>query len=269
MQRSRPSRGMGRARRWLAENKGVILASAAVTLVAVSVCATLVAFRETAAERRHVEAAAAFVRDGARDGEDEARRDWEALWDANESICAWVTVGSAGIDLPVLSGDDGYFYLDHDVNGDWSQSGSVVLDEYCDTPDMMHCMAYGHHLYSGGMFSPLQMAYQQEVLDSLGEMVWDTPESNALVLRPLCAASVDKSYRLVRQFTFVDAAAMREWLAELCADADARVADADDLCARATRAVTCVTCSSDWAGQPERTIVTFVATQEASGKTEG
>ena len=77
-------------------------------------------------------------------------------------------------------------------------------------------------------------------------------------LHPAFSLSVDKSFAGIQRFDLPGAAETRAWLADLSAQASARADGCDDLCAHATRAVTLVTCTGNFAGGRARTLTVFV-----------
>ena len=75
---------------------------------------------------------------------------------------------------------------------------------------------------------------------------------------PAFSLSVDKSFAGIQRFDLAGAAETRAWLADLSAQAGARAEGCDDLCEHATRAVTLVTCTGNFAGGRARTLTVFV-----------
>ena len=201
--------------------------------------------------------------DAARQGE----RDWGALREVNSAIAAWVSVQGTDIDLPIVatrSEDDQDWYLTHDLWGRTSCSGTPFLDRRCNGADARHVCAYAHHMTStSGMFSQLQEAYLQERFDRLGSLKWETPE-RLVQAEPLCALRVDASWQEIQRFDWGsavrdgggqdDVADFRTWLEGIAAQADALSPQADQMLANATRCITLVTCSSDFAMQRWRTL---------------
>lgn len=187
--------------------------------------------------------------------------DWEALRARNPDISAWVSVEGTPIDYPVVSpreGDPQGFYLNHDFDRNWSFAGCPYLDPR-GTADGRHALVYGHHLnFDSEMFTYLRNAWRQEKFDTLGDMYWSTPDGGTMRLRPAFSLSVDKSFAGIQRFDLTGAAETRTWLADLSAQASARAEGCDDLCAHATRAVTLVTCTGNFAGGRARTLTVFV-----------
>ena len=184
--------------------------------------------------------------------------DWVRLRDVNPDIAAWVRVEGTEIDLPVLAPADGdmSFYLQHDLWGNWSIEGAPFLD-HRSHPDGTHRLVYGHHLFAGGQFSELQKAYEQEVFDSLGACRWVTPQGGECVALPFCALRVDAWFADIQSFEF-GGGQLETWLCGLAAHASATSRQQDELARGAHSVVTLVTCSSDFSGQPWRTLTVFV-----------
>ena len=201
--------------------------------------------------------------DAARQGE----RDWGALREVNSAIAAWVSVQGTDIDLPIVatrSEDDQAWYLTHDLWGRTSCSGTPFLDRRCDSACARHACAYAHHMTStSGMFSQLQEAYLQERFDRLGSLKWETPEG-LVQAEPLCALRVDAGWQDIQRFDWGDgtgqdadqaeADAFRAWLEGIALQADALSPQVDQMLAGASRCITLVTCSSDFAMQRWRTL---------------
>lgn len=190
------------------------------------------------------------------------RRDWAALRAQFPAVAAWVRVEGTPIDLPVAGAsseaDEGWF-LRHDLWGRESLSGTPFTDRRCGGADARNVVVYGHHMtYSDAMFSCLQRAYEQDAFDALGGMAWETPAADA-ALSPLFAVRVEETWPDIQTFGFADGGAFREWLAGMAAQAAAVSPQAGPLLLAAERCVALVTCASDWAGQPWRTVCVWCA----------
>lgn len=85
----------------------------------------------------------------------------------NPDVCAWLTVEDTNIDYPVLQGTDNTTYINTDVYGNFSLSGSIFLDcrNAADFTDS-YSLIYGHHMDGAVMFGELayfiEQAYFQE-----------------------------------------------------------------------------------------------------------
>lgn len=74
----------------------------------------------------------------------------------NEDVLGWVTVDDTHIDYPVVQGETNMEYINKDVYGEFSLSGSVFLDS-ANSPDFSdpYSLLYGHHMDNGGMFGDI------------------------------------------------------------------------------------------------------------------
>ena len=71
----------------------------------------------------------------------------------NEDVFAWLEVYGTTIDYPVVQGEDNNKYLNRDVMGEYSLSGSLFLD-YQNAPDFsdFNSIIFGHHMDKAVMF---------------------------------------------------------------------------------------------------------------------
>lgn len=171
---------------------------------------------------------------------------------------AWVEVSGTGINLPVADGSRGAsWYLTHDLWGNKSALGCPFIDSRCSSPYGPHVIVYGHHLaFTNYMFSPLHRCYQQRQFSRLGSCLWTTVKGSC-ILEPLCALSVDSSWPDILRFSFSSDEEFHAWLDAIIEASTARAPNARELSSGASRVITLVTCSSNRAGQPWRTLVLF------------
>lgn len=210
------------------------------------------------------EASVAVSEDGEEGGEeggvDASPIDWEKILSENPDAKAWLRVENTPIDYPVTQSgaDDPEYYLHHSFWREWSSEGCPFLDYRCDANGEA-MLVYGHHMTDEAqMFTSIYRTYQQDRFNEIGKALWDTPEKGQTVFTPCFAMSVDKTYAPIQTFDFSgDVEAMRSWLSEFASQATARSDDWERQCATAKRALTLVTCSSNWMGQRARTLLVF------------
>ena len=99
----------------------------------------------------------------------------------NPDVRGWITIPGTGIDHPILQGEDNVRYVNTNVYGEFSVSGSIFLDSRCsgDFSDK-YSLIYGHHMEGGRMFADLERfmdrAYLQEhqeaILTSVQGVSW-------------------------------------------------------------------------------------------------
>ena len=77
----------------------------------------------------------------------------EELLMINPDTRAWLTIDGTNIDYPVVQGEDDMDYINTDIYGEFSLSGSIFLT-CLNSPDFSdrYNLVYGHHMDNGGMF---------------------------------------------------------------------------------------------------------------------
>ena len=83
------------------------------------------------------------------------------LLEQNKDVIGWITMGDPDdpfVDNVVVQGDDNAYYLDHNLNGDYSKTGTVFAD-YREkiTPQNTpaNTILYGHNVVTGEYFAKL------------------------------------------------------------------------------------------------------------------
>lgn len=89
-----------------------------------------------------------------------------ALLAINPDICGWITVDNTNIDYPIVQGDSNFTYINKDIFGEFSLSGSIFLDfgNASDFSDF-YSLLYGHHMEYGAMFGDIDKFLSQEFMD--------------------------------------------------------------------------------------------------------
>ncbi len=78
------------------------------------------------------------------------------IWMVSEDAYAWLNLTDTNIDYPVMQGDDDYEYLNKDLYGNFSLSGSLYLTSKNNSGFTdFYNIVYGHHMDSGAMFGEL------------------------------------------------------------------------------------------------------------------
>lgn len=99
------------------------------------------------------------------------------LMEINPDVCAWLTIEGTRIDYPIVQGEDNTTYLNTDVRGDFSLSGSIFLD-YRNLRDFSdpYSLVYGHHMEGGAMFGALDSFAAEEFFDEHSQGVLYLPD---------------------------------------------------------------------------------------------
>lgn len=102
--------------------------------------------------------------------------DFLKLQSLNSEVIAWLTVEDTVINYPVVQGSDNDFYLDKNLNKEYSKYGTLFLDSKSDfdTPDDS-LIIYGHHMKDGQMFGALIPFQETEYVEKHSQISLYTP----------------------------------------------------------------------------------------------
>lgn len=91
------------------------------------------------------------------------RIDFDYLNNVNSDICAWLYLPDPYVDMPVLQEQtvDYTYYLNHNYEGGYSSSGSLLTPAIPGGLDDAHMLIFGHNMgsYSSVMFSALPRTF--------------------------------------------------------------------------------------------------------------
>ncbi len=84
----------------------------------------------------------------------------------NKDVIAWLTIDDTNIDYPIVQGKDNVDYVNTNVFGDYSLSGSIFLD-YRNASDFSdkYSIVYGHHMDADLMFGEIDNFLDTEYLN--------------------------------------------------------------------------------------------------------
>ena len=87
---------------------------------------------------------------------DEDDASLEELLAINPDVRGWLTIDGTHVDYPIVQGEDDMEYVNKDVYGEFSLSGTAFLDSE-NTSDFSDCynLLFGHHMANGAMFGVL------------------------------------------------------------------------------------------------------------------
>ena len=110
-----------------------------------------------------------------RGGDDEIN--FEKLMEINEDAAGWLTIYRTHIDYPVVQGEDDMEYVNKDVYGNFSITGSIYLTAY-NTKDFTdpYCLVYGHHMDNGSMFGDIDRFLEEDFFLDHPEGLLVTPQ---------------------------------------------------------------------------------------------
>lgn len=105
--------------------------------------------------------------------------DFEALWNINPDIVAWLYCEDTAINYPVVQGSDNDFYLRRLLDGTWNIAGSLFMD--CNNQTGFadpNTIIYGHNLKNQSMFWAVAEYKKQDFYDAHPVMLLVTPDAN-------------------------------------------------------------------------------------------
>ena len=82
---------------------------------------------------------------------------FEELQKINPEVFGWLNIPDTHIDYPLVQAEGNSKYVNTDVKGNFSLSGSIFLDcrNHKDFSDCNHII-YGHHMQKDAMFGELE-----------------------------------------------------------------------------------------------------------------
>jgi sortase B len=137
---------------------------------------------------------------------DELRKITEDVW-------GWLTVDDTNIDYPVVQGETNFTYLNRDVYGEFSLSGSIFLD-YRNANDFSdhYSLIYGHHMEGNVMFGELTNFVEDDYFESHSTGKLYTPEHTYSITWFACVETQAYDEMLYRPDAYTDAASQEALL---------------------------------------------------------
>ena len=106
--------------------------------------------------------------------------DFDALWEENEDIYAWLDIPGTEISYPILQHpEDDAYYLRRNAKGESDSNGVIYSEASYNGRDFTDPLTvlYGHNMNNGLMFGTLQEMYSsQEALNEHSEIIIYLPD---------------------------------------------------------------------------------------------
>lgn len=86
----------------------------------------------------------------------EQKPDFNALWELNDEVVAYLLIPDTKMDYPILQSEDNGFYLNHNFNKKKGHTGCLYIENF-NSPEMNDPIAviYGHDMLNDSMFGQL------------------------------------------------------------------------------------------------------------------
>ena len=178
---------------------------------------------------------------------------------------AWVKVDNTRVNNPVgiSPSDNDEYYLTHDIWGNYSQSGTVFLDNQSSLTNPTKII-YGHKMNAGTMFHDLGEAFNQGNFDTIGTLTWWDKVNWTSAYTPVASMKVNANNTDVRNTPTMSADRLAKWEQDFYTNATAKKGgiDASTLLDGHHKVIFTVTCSGYAAyGHDARTIIMFVSNE--------
>ncbi len=146
--------------------------------------------------------------------------DFEALWEINEDIYAWIYIPGTDVNYPILQspeGSDQDYYLTHNLDGTYGRPACLYTQRYnSKTFTDFNTIIYGHNMRNGTMFASLHN-YEDEAFFSEYKYVYIcTPEEGVITYQVFAAYRTDNSHILLTN-DFSSASGFASYLASVMA----------------------------------------------------
>lgn len=87
---------------------------------------------------------------------------YEEQYEQNNDLIGWITIDGTPIDYPVVQAEDNFYYLDKDINHEYTKNGSIFADYQCEFTSRTrpaNIILYGHNMKTGPSFAKLTTYY--------------------------------------------------------------------------------------------------------------
>lgn len=120
--------------------------------------------------------------------------DFDALYDINTDIVAWIYLPAIDISYPVLQGEDNEYYLKHNIDNEWDSTGSVILntESSSDFSDV-NTFIQAHAMLDGSMFGSLKSYIKNPDLLDKSPYIWIFTENHVYQYEIFAAYNTDKN----------------------------------------------------------------------------
>lgn len=169
--------------------------------------------------------------------------DFEALWEMNPDVYAWIEIPGTQVDYPILQSptDDGY-YLNHNLDGSEGYPGSIYTESVNGKEfEDFNTVIYGHNMKDGTMFGDLHEYEDSAFLEENSQVIIYTPEKK--LTYQIFAAVVYDDRHIMKSFNFEAEDGRQEFLDSLNTLRDMRsYIDSDVAVTTSDRIITMSTC---------------------------
>ena len=189
--------------------------------------------------------------------------DFDAMWEVNSDVYAWITVPGTVIDYPILQhATDNTYYLNYNIDGSYGYPGCIYTENmnskgFTDN----NTVIYGHNMKNGTMFAGLHKFEDSNFFNEHTEVYIYTPEKEYCYT--IFAAYIYDDRHLLYSFNFADEQVYANYLTDIQNMRSMNANIREDITVTAEdKIITLVTCM---ANQPsKRLLVQAVLNEDGS-----
>ena len=102
------------------------------------------------------------------------------LFKKNKDVVGFIEIPGTTISYPVMqTKDNPDYYLNHDINKDYSSYGTPYLSAYCDLKTSDQLIVYGHNMGYDKMFGVLMNYRDESYLDAHPSIIFETKKEKS------------------------------------------------------------------------------------------
>ena len=140
--------------------------------------------------------------------EKEVLEEYRELLQRNRKLIGWIKIEGTNIDYPVMQTTDNEYYLNHNLNQEYDQNGTIFMDKDCDVlKPSTNYILYGHHMLNGKMFGQLDQYLKESFYEEHPYISFDTIyEKGTYQVMYVFRAKVYKETEIAfKYYQFIDA----------------------------------------------------------------
>lgn len=189
--------------------------------------------------------------------------DFDAMWEVNPDVYAWITVPGTVIDYPILQhATDNTYYLNYNIDGSYGYPGCIYTEnmnskEFTDN----NTVIYGHNMKNGTMFAGLHKFEDNNFFKENTDIYIYTPEKE--LCYKIFAAYIYDDRHLLYSFNFAEKEVYANYLTDIQNMRSMNANIREDVVVTAEdKIITLVTCM---ANQPEKRLLVQAVLQQDEG----
>lgn len=134
--------------------------------------------------------------------------DFEALWEQNPDVYAWIRIPGTHVDFPVLQHPtDDLFYLNYNIDKEWDAAVGTIFSQSYNKKDFsdFNTILYGHRMGEENplMFYDLRLYWDSDFMDEHRDIYIYTP-TNIYKYKVFAAVVSDNRHHMVYYDEFSD-----------------------------------------------------------------